>query len=203
MSTELYEIDWSARRPTPDEVERSWRDLSFAAAGSCGPSARSLVQAFRDSYSHGDALCAKFKIVNMNPVGSWFLSRNRLHEYDFPSRFISSAGVSAALPQLGETVPYDISLTRSMAPLMLDGDIARQLHNGGAHSRYDGRAADAKKLAQDFVAELTDDHYENFSVHTTSETWSRWFGSPVWSRTWIVTDKVAHEATLLAVTDMD
>ena len=199
------EVDWNAHRPTADDVVTSHGRIRFAATTVNSPAALRLVEAFGSVLTRkGGALIAAFTVDDVDDTGHWFLSRNRFREYGFIEQLLTSDALSTALPALVPIEAEPIAATfAESSPLLLDGQLAAALVEGGPYQNFDKSQAEAKRVGVEVCKELIGDRYEDFRVDRSSASWSKWFHGTFWDGTWIITDKRSQRLTLLCLTDTD
>ena len=167
---------------------------------------------------------ARFQVQNADSVADWYLSRDQFADYGFADLLLLSPALRDSLPELAIThdsdvelvdgvlseAPYDHRMGRmprepgifqTRPPLWLDGDLAINLTADGPSRPVRYRAAEAKRLASVFVADVVADRYEDFVVQQTHTAWAPWFEAVAWDNTWLITDKRWQQTTLLCVTD--
>ncbi|HEX6683263.1 MAG TPA: hypothetical protein VF062_10725 [Candidatus Limnocylindrales bacterium] len=199
----MKHIDWEAGRPDEDAILESWGRVSYEPIPAGGPATERFLAHVHDVYRRGGAILARFRVTGGDATLHWFAARNLLCEYDFFKHFLGSEPVERALPQL--RIPQILRFLpfrdNASGLLTLDGELAALLVEGGAYKRFEGPAAEAKRLGVACVTELTQDRYEDFLVYTSQTNWAPWFRGGIWDATWLLVDRRDSEVTLLCVTD--
>jgi len=201
------DIDWFQRRPSVAEVVASWSTLAWEARPLVEPALDRYLEALDAVYVNGGHLVGRWGLANDSDVARWFVSRNRLDEYELFRTLVVSPAFQRALPQLQVSDAdgrFPLTLEEQWSgSLMLDGMWAGLLVSGGAYESFPGTARDAKRLAGDACTALITDRYEDFRVDVAHEAWAPWFTDVVWDATYVLTDMRSCEVTMLCVTDTD
>ena len=131
-------------------------------------------------------------------------------EVDFFTRLLGSVAVREEAkvleipdpldrPHLENGLPFSLNF-----PLLLEGQLAQLLYQGGAYGGgMRGAAPEAKKLAEGVRVSLFGDRYEEVLVYESDKPWCRWFCGVAWDSTTIVFDKRTRRIWLLCCTDTD
>lgn len=201
------DIDWNAPRPSLEELIGSWPQLGWDSVPVESGPLDAYLEQVRDTHVNGGYLLGRWRAVGYSDVAAWFASRNRLEEYEMHRLLFDSPMVRRDLSPL--TIPAKLDRVPgaleevSGGALCLDGILATIIVKGGAYKSFPGRAAEAKSLADDAVADLTGRRYEDFRLDQTFESWTPWFGDVAWDYTFVLTDYLNAEMTVLCITDSD
>lgn len=197
------DIDWSANHvPSEDEIQQSLRRLQFCPVAIEADAVIRLVDTFSTMLTNGGAYAAAFDVVHSDDVAAWLISRNR-DEYTLADTLVRSAAFAETMPEVAGTGPLDPTDFERSSALTLDGDLARALQWGGAHTHPSMPGAQAKALGAAFCADLFGDRYDEIDVDHSRARWSGWFKGIAWDATWVVTDRRLRHVTVLCLTDTD
>lgn len=201
------DIDWEQPRPSLQQLIDSWALLRWEARALNKPDVDRYLAEIARTHIDGGYLIGRWKAVAYSDVTQWFISRNRLEEYELIRELFSSQIFNEQLPELLvpeklERVPAGLKEQWS-GSLMLDGAWAGKIISGGAYKSFDGTAAEAKRLATAATDALIEDRFEDVRVDVTHEAWTPWFADVAWDATYVLTDTRNAELTVLCVTDTD
>lgn len=201
------DIDWEQPRPSLQQLIDSWVSLRWEARPLNKLAVDRYLAEIARTHVNGGYLIGRWKAVAYSDVTQWFISRNRLDEYELFRELFSSQVFNEQLPELLvpeelERVPAGLKEQWSGA-LTLDGAWAGKIVSGGAYESFDGTAAEAKRLAAAAADALIEDRFEDFRVDVTHEAWTPWFADVAWDTTYVLTDMRNAELTVLCVTDTD
>lgn len=201
------EIDWDEPRPRPQDVIDSWARVRWEVAPIDEPDIDRYVDELAATVRNGGVRLGRWKAVAYSDVTQWFVSRNRLEEYELHRLLFGSASFSQSFPELQVPATLDRvpgSLTEQWSgALTLDGTLAGLLVSGGAYGVFGGSAAEAKAIALRATRALLRDRFEDFRVDVSHSAWTPWFHDGVWDSTYVVTDMRNAEVSVLCVTDTD
>jgi hypothetical protein len=207
MARAWNDTDWDMVRPSLDELIESWRHLRWESRDLESAALERYLDALAATRRNGGYLIGKWKAVEYSDVTQWFVSRNRLAEYELLRTLFVSPAFRERLPELA--VPGDLArvpggLTEQWAgSLMLDGAWAGILVSGGAYKRFEGSARAAKDLAGAAANALIGDRFEDFRVDVSDNASTPWFADVAWDITYVLTDMRNAEVTVLCATDSD
>jgi hypothetical protein len=151
------DIDWDEPRPSIEETIRSWASVDWEPVPIALPSVDTYLSHVTETHANGGYLIGRWRAVRYSPVTAWFAAR--LEEYEMHRLLFDSPVVRSDLswleiPARLERVPGALKEVPGGA-LNLDGILATITVHGGAYKSFHDPAADAKRLADAAVAELT------------------------------------------------
>jgi hypothetical protein len=211
----VLQPNWNQSKPTEKDVQRACDLVDLRPLQLESGTIATVITSLRNSHSNGGAFIAAIS-VGENEVLDWFLSRNRLLEYDFLSLLLRRSEIRALLPEIAIPVTITSSAVSEACnirssdglsfdnPFFLDGQLAQRLFTGGAYPpevKVTGVAA--MQLAAEFCDALFGRRYEDVSLFTSYEAWTPWFAGIAWDWTSILFDKGRSTLTILVVTDTD
>jgi hypothetical protein len=206
MGTHVWgPVDPTTRAPNVGAVHRSQAALRYERVPIDGPGVRAYLAAVDVAYLNGGGLLARFRVHDHDATLRWYASRGAYAGYGLFRHFVASADLRAAMPELKLTDPVpdpELGHFFGLHPLTLDGYLALQLAHGGMYDEWTGTDADAKKLAQDFVADLFGDRYEDMDLFHSNVRWTPWLWG-IYRTTWLLVDRRHAEITLLLTRDTD
>jgi len=201
------DIDWDEPRPSIEELVGSWASVDWEPVPINLPALDAYLRQIRETHSNGGYLIGRWRAVRCPDVTAWFAARNRLGEYEMHRLLFENPVVRTELSSLEIPVPLDrVPGSLKEVPggvLTLDGILATIIVHGGAYKSFQGSAAEAKRLADEAVADLTGRRYEDFRLDRTHEPWTPWFFGVAWDDTLVLTDYRSAEMTVLCLTDTD
>jgi hypothetical protein len=201
------DIDWDEARPSLEELIGSWVSLDWEQVPLNSPSVDRYLSQVRETHVNGGYLIGRWRAVRYSGVTAWFAARNRLEEYEMHRLLFDSPVVRRDLSPLEIPVRLDrVPGALKEIPggaLNLDGILATTIVHGGAYKSFQGAASEAKRLADQAVAELTGRRYEDFRLDRTHKPWTPWFFDVAWDDTLVLTDYRNAEMTVLCLTDTD
>lgn len=201
------EIDWDAPRPGLQELIDSWASVKWEVSSINEPDLDLYVDELAAVMTNGGVQLGRWKAVEYSDVTHWFMSRNRLEEYELHRLLFSSASFSQLLPELQVPTKLDRvpgSLAEQWAgALTLDGTLAGLLVSGGAYEKFDRATVEAKEIAARATHALLQDRFDDFRVDVSHSAWTPWFCDIAWDSTYVLTDARHAEVTVLCVTDSD
>lgn len=201
------EIDWDAPRPGLQELIDSWRSVKWELSPIDEPDLDLYVDELASVMTNGGVQLGRWKAVEYSDVTHWFMSRNRLEEYELHRLLFSSASFNEALPDLKVPAQLDRvpgALAEQWAgALTLDGTLAGLLVTGGAYGKFDRATVEAKEVAVRATRALMQDRFDDFRVDVSHSAWTPWFSDIIWDSTTVLTDTRNAEVTVLCVTDTD
>ncbi|MFI7585707.1 hypothetical protein ACIB24_01380 [Spongisporangium articulatum] len=201
------EIDWDQPRPSLRELIDSWPSITWEPSPIDHPAFDLYVDEVRAVYSNGGCLVGRWRATSYSDTTAWFMSRNRLDEYEMQRVLLDHPTVrddlaELKIPAVLDRMPGGLE-EQAGGSLLLDGLLARALTLGGAYDNYPGTAAAAKALAHEAVVALTEERYEDFRLDTTYLAWTPWFFDIAWDNTLVLTDMAKAEMTVICMTDTD
>lgn len=201
------EIDWSQPRPSVSELISSWPRLRWEPRTPESPALGAYLAEVARTHANGGYLLGQWRAVEYSDVAQWFISRNRLDEYELFRLLFTSDIVRRTLPDLAvpATLGSDVGGLQQHAAgaLVLDGLWAHLITGGGAYHRFAGTAREAKTLAAAAVDALVGGRFEDFRVDITHDAWTPWFHDVAWDSTYVLTDLRNAQITVLCITDTD
>ncbi len=201
------DIDWEQPRPSLTELMDSWASLEWEPAPLNSSAVDTYLTEVRTTHINGGYLLGRWRATRYSDVTAWFAARNRLDEYEmhrllFDSPIVRRDLSSLEIPAGLDRVPGGLKEVPGGA-LILDGVLATIIVQGGAYESFKGSAAEAKRLADEAVAALTQRRYEDFRVDQSFVPWTTWFSDVAWDHTLVLTDRRNAEMTVLCITDTD
>ncbi len=185
----------------------SWSSLRWVPRNPESPALTAYLAEVAHSHSNGRYLFGQWRAVEYSDVAQWFISRNRLDEYELFRLLFTSDVVRQTLPDLAvpAILGRDVGGLRQhpAGALVLDGLWAHLISGGGAYQRFAGTAREAKTLAAAAVDALVGDRFEDFRVDITHDAWTPWFHGVAWDSTYVLTDLRDAQITVLCITDTD
>jgi hypothetical protein len=201
------DIDWDQPRPSLEELVHSWASIDWIPVPINSRAVDEYLSQVRSTHVNGDCLIGRWRAARYGDVTAWFAARNRLEEYEmhrvlFDNSVVREQLSALQIPTRLDRVPGALREVPGGA-LALDGILAMILVQGGAYRSFQGPAAQAKRLADSAVADLTGRRYEDFRLDRTHEPWTHWFFDVAWDDTLVLTDFRNAEMVVLCVTDTD
>jgi len=199
---QCLEPDWNHSRPSIDEVRLVCNRISVTQAQLGSAAVHRFLESIRKSHHNGGAHLAAFTL-GPDVVFDWFASRNRLSDEHLIDSLIVHPAIREALPQI--QIPESKADTGlEMAdPFLLDGKLARVLHNGGAYTNPDGDGREAKNLALEVCDTIFGLRFGQISLLESFEAWTPWFKGIAWDMTLVLFDRRLRKLSILAITDTD
>lgn len=94
------EIDWSQPRPSVSELISSWPRLRWEPRTPESPALGAYLAEVARTHANGGYLLGQWRAVEYSDVAQWFISRNRLDEYElFRLLFTRHRPANAAGPR--------------------------------------------------------------------------------------------------------
>ncbi|GAB2834011.1 hypothetical protein [Lentzea nigeriaca] len=158
------------------------------------------------THVNGGYLIGRWRAVEYSDTVAWFMSRNRVEDYNLFRVFFDDQAVRNGLSELQIPAPLTEALgfeQQWAGSLCLDGVLAGLIVQGGAYERYKGSAGEAKALATAAVEALTQNRFADFRVDISTAAWTPWFHDIAWDHTLVLTDFANAELTVLCMTDTD
>lgn len=184
-------------------MERLWRAIKVTPIDEIPPSVQEYIAELRRINVNGGAAYARF-YVEGNRDYNWFATRSRWDEIGFFSRFLGHPVVSSILPEVTKGASFDDSITFEWgSSLVLDGELARTLVNGGAYKKFEGTPRDAKRLGVRVCDALFGDRFLDVQVFRCRKAWSPWFCAVAWDNTCVFIDLRLQAVSILVSTDTD
>lgn len=201
------DIDWNEPRPSLEDLIGSWASVEWETVPLESSAIDAYLSQVRETHTNGGYLVGRWRAVQYSDVTAWFAARNRLEEYEmhrllFDSPVVRRDLAALQIPGRLDRVPGALREVAGGA-LTLDGILATTIVQGGAYGAFRGPAAEAKRLADDAVADLTGRRYEDFRLDRTHEPWTPWFFDVAWDDTLVLTNYPKAEMTVLCLTDTD
>ncbi|GAA3688911.1 hypothetical protein GCM10022267_89600 [Lentzea roselyniae] len=205
MPRRWNEIDWDEDRPGQKKLVASQKTLAWERVPLSDPALDRYLEQVAATHVHGGYLISRWRAVEYSDTTAWFMSRNRLDEYDLLRVFFSSKVVRKGLAELQVPRKLKRGLFEEQwaGSLCLDGSLAGVIVDGGAYEAYKGPAREAKALAAAAVEALTQNRFADFRVDVSEVAWTPWFHDIAWDHTFVLTDFANAELTVLCITDTD
>ena len=187
--------DWSA-------AFSYFQTLSVARAPLQHPAIEAVLGSLRATHVNGGAQFGRWELPD-HPILGYFAARHAL-DVAFFGGLLRSSTVRADLPMLKIPErfesPPSFHLTSSLS---LEGDLANDLHIGGAYTTHTVPASVAKRLAADFCDALIGNRFDEVDVYTSHHAWAPWFYDVAWDMSWFGLDRRDRTCWLLCKTDTD
>lgn len=195
--------DYNQARPDSDQFNLDWQKSSVIEIDSNEPRLQAVVDSLRHTNIHGGALLARFRI-EAEPGVAWFLTRNRLPEASFFTKFFNHEVVRQrfAAPLTDNAVPHDLGFGLE-ARFVAVARLAEVISNGGAYLHFEGSDSEVLALANAFTDAAFDNRYRDTQAYVSWEPWSPWFKGIAWDASFFWLDKKTGTATVLLITDTD
>ncbi|MDX1487797.1 MAG: hypothetical protein R3268_06325 [Acidiferrobacterales bacterium] len=198
-----HEVDWTQERPSNAAAEWLWRAVEVRPIDEVPPPVQEYIAELRRINVNGGAAYARF-YVEGNRDYDWFATRNRWDEISFFSRFLAHPVVSNVLPDVTKGASFDDSIAFEWgSSLVLDGELARALVNGGAYKKFEGTPRDAKRLGMRVCDALFGDRFLDVEIYRCWKAWSPWFYDVAWDSTCVLIDRRLQAVSLFVSTDTD
>lgn len=199
------EIDWDEDRPGQKKLVASQKSITWEQVPLSDPGLDRYLDQVAATHSEGGYLIGRWRAVEYSDATAWFMSRNRLDEYDLLRIFFRSKVVRKGLAelQIPRKIKRGLFEEQPAGALCLDGSLAGVIVHGGAYERFRGSAGEAKELAAAAVEALTQNRFEDFRVDVSEAAWTPWFHDIAWDHTFVLTDFANAELTVLCITDTD
>lgn len=202
LASQCLEPDWNQPRPTFDEVRRLCNRITLSRDELPPDPLNRFLERVRKSHSNGGAHLAAFEL-GPDAVFDWFASRNRLSDEGIIDLLIVHPEIRRWLPDLDIPTSKANTGLEMGDPFLLDGRLARVLHNGGAYSTAYGDGREAKTLALEACDAIFGLRFAEVSLLESFQAWTPWFKDNAWDLTLVVFDGRFRRLSILAITDTD
>lgn len=194
-------IDWQVDKPGLEDVVRDWERTVITVVEPTDSRLLAVAKALEGTHVNGGAEVAQFRIDAVDAV-FWFLSRNRLAEMNFFTRFFSDPRVMQAFPLISapNSLVEEFQMEGSFTAI---GRLAETMSGGGAYVNMKGRDAEVSSLASDLAQGAFAGQYSATTAWVNWRPWCEWFCDIAWDGTFVFFDKAEGLITVLIFTDTD
>ena len=195
------EIDWDQEPPEDDEILSAWQAVSLTLVDSTNDALLAVEAALASTHVNGWAKVRQF-VLGENAVLHWFLSRNRWDEAELFRQVFSRPEVMPEFAELG-AINKKIDQFEMRPPFSGLGDLASNIVNGGAYTRYQGSDEEVFQLMENFQRDGVGAKTSQTTVWCSWEAWAEGFHDIAWDGTYIFFAKPTGRMTIVAFTDTD
>jgi hypothetical protein len=177
-------------------------EIHFEPVAIESPALERLVTELRGVYSNGGALLGCF-VASGRDTSDWFMRVQTTEAAEMIELFLTSPGVSMALPDLQTEKGIRLPEIHMVGPLAFGGELGDALLYGGMYTGFPGSYQQAREIGQAASDAIFRDRWQDVYVLRMQRGWCWWFSDILWDHTWIVVDRVALRVWLLCATDTD
>ena len=195
------ETDWDQEPPEDDEVAPAWKDVELSLVTPTSEALLSVEAALASTHVNGWVKVRQFEL-GYNAVLHWFLSRNRWDEVDLFRQLFSRSEVMSEFAELG-AINKRVDQFEMRPAFGALGDLASNITQGGAYTRYSGSDEEVFKLIADFQRDGVGAKTSETTAWCNWEAWADGFCGIAWDGTMIFFAKPTDRITIVAFTDTD
>jgi hypothetical protein len=185
-------------------MAESQSQLGFEPIAAEHPALYRLLTELRGIYLFGGALLGCFQVSGPPTLcANWLLELFGIEARQEIERFLSSAEVATALPELRTQEGIQPAEWTRVGALAFGGMLGDTLLYGGYARDFPGTYQEARELAHAASDAIFGDRWHEVFIWITGRAWSWWFGDILWDRTWMVADRGHERLWLLCTMDSD
>lgn len=220
------ESEWStANTVSNPEVATLVPEIEFEPVEVTAPKILDVVSIFDEMLVNGGAVLGVLRITN-RPALAYRAAGHVDAGAAFYEHMFTSDAFEAVADEMDVGGELSVDLRRAqfeeptidpLSPFKIDGHLASLLTFGGAYYDFErggpewtdapetyGTAADAKRMAEQFVETAFDYRFDDLEAYRTDERWCEWFHPiGVWNETVVTIDKRYRLIWILCLTDVD
>jgi hypothetical protein len=195
-------IDWRQERPSEASFETGWLKSHIFEIQKLDQRLEAVLKALERTLGDDNARVAQFQLDVDSDV-AWFLTRNRLPETHFFTKFFSLGVVQRRMriaPPVSTVIGLGFMLEGSFIAM---GRLAECVSKGGPYLRFEGSDADVLQLVGGFTDAAFGNRFSDTAVYVSGKPWSPWFKAIAWDVSFFWLDKESGIATVLISTGTD